>query len=432
MKTANQPDGPASASTEADYHVALFSAAVDRALLTAALRDALQLTEIDARIRARNVPGLLPERLSKTSAERVVAAVSRLGSDAEVVRSEDIPDLQHAPKAHHVRCTPAALEVAPDTGDAIERISWERVALISVADVPLGTSHHYVAPRTVMFRGTPRKNDAESSTVVRGPELWLVFVAPFGVLHVDHREMNYEYLGSRMTSSATTNFRELLADLRRHAPGALLTPPAQAFINHGSVEEYRFETPEQHREIVELHTLLALRSQRNQASSEIEGQPVQPGETAVTDSVPTDDPSAQLVRLHETLHSEIDELKTWSKEADEYGRPQFGQLGDRVRAIRKVVAEHIALEEEGGYMSGPLKAAPQLGDRAEALRAEHPRLLAEFDNLAANLRDSPCKYDCWSSACRDFRQLLDELERHEQAEQQFWQAAFGKQSSTEK
>ena len=114
---------------------------------------------------------------------------------------------------------PLGLEVVPTSGAAPERIGWKRVALISVADVPLDTAHHYAAPRTVVIRGTPRRNDTDFTTFVRGPELWLVCVDPLTVLHVDHREMNYEYLGPRMTGSATTNFQEFLTDLRRRGPG---------------------------------------------------------------------------------------------------------------------------------------------------------------------------------------------------------------------
>lgn len=141
-------------------------------------------------------------------------------------------------------------------------------------------------------------------------------------------------------------------------------------------------------------------------------------------------PSARLVELHDALQSEIDQLGAWLKEADEYGLPQFGQLGDRVSAIRNVVAEHFQLEDEGGYLAAPLVAAPELADRAAALHAEHSRLLAEFDALAAELRASPCKYDCWSAARHDFGQVLDHLRQHEHRENDLWQEAFEVESGT--
>ena len=403
------------------HRVAVFSVPEDHGALTNALRESLQLTRIDARIRAHNLPGILPEKLSQSDAARVVDLLQQAGCDADMVLDEQLPDLRHARKAHHVRCTASALEVAPITGGEFERIAWNRVALISVADVPLDAAHHHAAPRTVVIRGTPRRNDAESTTVVRGLELWLAFVEPFGVLHIDHREMNYEYLGERMTGSATTNFSEFLADVRRAALHAVLTPTAQAFFDHDSVENYRLETADRHCEIVELYCALVMRGHRRESAGE--GGSANQADTASVPGVAADS-SARLVELHDALQADVDELNVWLKEADEYGSPQFGQLGDRVSAIRKVVADHFALEEEGGYMAGPLRAAPQLTDRAAVLCREHPRLLAAFDSLAEKLRESPCPYDCWSAARRDFQQLLDDLNQHEQGETEFWEAAL--------
>lgn len=421
-ESPEQGQRPAPPRDAAGYRVAVFSVPHDRSVLAAALSEALELTGLDARIRAHNLPGILPERLSQSEAARVVDSLRQSGCDADMVLDEQLPDLRHAPKAHHVRCTASALEVLPTTGDELERIPWNRVALISVADVPLDAAHHHAPPRTVMIRGTPRRNDAESTTVVRGPELWLALVEPFGVLHIDHREMNYEYLGERMTGSATTNFSEFLADVRREAPHAVLTPTAQAFFDHDSVESYRLETADRHREIVGLYCALVMRGHQSESAGE--GTPANPAETVSEPGVGVDS-SARLVELHDALQADVDELNVWLKEADEYGSPQFGQLGDRISAIRKVIADHFALEEEGGYMAGPLRAAPQMADQAAQLCREHPRLLAAFDSLAEKLRESPCPYDCWSAARRDFQQLLDDLDQHERGERDLWQAALG-------
>jgi hypothetical protein len=131
-----------------------------------------------------------------------------------------------------------------------------------------------------------------------------------------------------------------------------------------------------------------------------------------------------LVSLHEKLSGDLRNLNIWLKEADEYGRPQFGQLGDRVRAIREVVARHFAKEEEGGYMSAPVGAAPHLADRAGMVLADHARLLAEFDRLGSALCECPTKYTCWSDARRDVQQVLAQLEAHEHRENELWQEAF--------
>ena len=135
--------------------------------------------------------------------------------------------------------------------------------------------------------------------------------------------------------------------------------------------------------------------------------------------------SAQdLVELHEKLHHRIHDLNVWLKEADELGRPQFGQLGDRVRAIREVVARHFAEEEEGGYMAAPVAAAPRLADRAGKLLADHAQLLAELDRLSDALCACPTNYTRWSDARHDVQQVLQHLETHEHRENELWYEAF--------
>lgn len=407
-----------------DYRVAVFAAPDDPGGLIAALRQQLDLTEIDARVRIRNLPGVLPERLSQQEAERLAATVRSLGVDAAAMCPEGWPDLRHVPKAHHVRCTEAGLEVVPMAGSEVERIPWRRVALISIADVPLDRSHHFAPPQTVVIRGTPRQNDTDFTTTVRGPELWVVCVDPWLVLRIDHREMNYEYLGPRKSTSAAANFLEFSRDLVREAPDAYLTPPTRAFLAHDSVEKYRFDAPERHRELVEFHTVLMSRI-RNRPPA-WSGAPGAGQEGKEDDMNPALAPDAAgfLVEVHENLRREIQDLKTWLKEADEYGRPQFGQLGDRVLALRRIVAAHFAMEDEGGYMAGPQSAAPHLADRIAALHADHDRLLAEFDALAAKLRDCPAQYNCWGDANHDLERVLHDLEDHEHRENEVWQEAF--------
>jgi hypothetical protein len=137
-----------------------------------------------------------------------------------------------------------------------------------------------------------------------------------------------------------------------------------------------------------------------------------------------------IVALHDKLSRDLQELNVWLKEADEYGQPQFGQLGDRVRVIRDVIAQHFAKEEEGGYMTAPLEAAPHLSDRAAALLADHPRLLAEFDRLTTALRACPVTYTRWSDAHRDVQQAIDHLHAHEHRENELWQEAFDTDMTT--
>jgi hypothetical protein len=137
-----------------------------------------------------------------------------------------------------------------------------------------------------------------------------------------------------------------------------------------------------------------------------------------------------LVSLHEKLSSDIRDLNIWLKEADEYGRPQFGQLGDRVRALRDIVERHFVKEEEGGYMAAPIAAAPHLADRAATLLADHGRILAEFERLETALCACPTTYTCWSDARHEVQQVLEHVHAHEHRENELWQDAFETDTAT--
>lgn len=415
--------GNPSGTQEADWQVVVFAVPEEPTALLDELRRRLRLNEIDLRIRFHDLPGILPERLDALQAEELAGAIRALGVDAEAIPSQAWPDLSHAPTVHHLRCAPRGLEVVPPRGAAVECISWERVAVVSIADVPLDVAHHFAPPRTVVVRVTPRLKDAEIATSIRGAEMWIVCEEPFEALRVDHREMNYEYLGERKTDSATSNFRQFAEDLTRHAAGVYLTPTARAFLSIGRVEQYRLESRERHRALVELHTVLARRLRRRAAgwkTSDIHDQ----SQEVTMNATRTPQRLERLMVLHEKLNHEIEELKGWLHEVDELGRPMFGQLGDRVAALRRALAEHFALEEEGGYMAELLDIAPHLADRVAALLPEHAELLAEFDRVSRELCKSPTTYECWSIAEADFHQALDRLERHEHRENELWQEAY--------
>jgi hypothetical protein len=125
------------------------------------------------------------------------------------------------------------------------------------------------------------------------------------------------------------------------------------------------------------------------------------------------------------LHREIDELAAWMHDADEYGRPQFGQLGDRINGLRRIIAEHFALEEEGGCMAEPLAAAPHFADRIRVLMSDHPQLLSRLDALSQRLKDGPAHFRYWGEARTELQQALEALDCHEQEEHIVWQQSLG-------
>ena len=249
-------DGPAKIR---DHRVVVFAVPDDTESLLSHFQQRLGITSLDAQIRLHGLPGILPDALSSQDAEALVGAIQQLGVDAQVLTAADCPDLGHAATVHHVRCSELALEIVPNPGTTIESIGWDRVGVISVADVPLDGVHHATAPRTVMVRSSPRKNDAEVTTPLHGVEMWIVCEDPFRALRMDHREMNYEYLGPAISGSGELNFRSFARDLVAHARSAYLTPTARAFLAGAAIDRFRLDSRATHRRLVEYHCVLRRR-----------------------------------------------------------------------------------------------------------------------------------------------------------------------------
>jgi hypothetical protein len=418
----NQESVPARVGGAADpgFRVVVFGLPTDREALLRELRRELGLNPVDSRIHVHHLPGIVPDRLSREDAERVAAAIRSIGGDAAAIRAEDWPDLNRAPTVHHVRCTDCGLEVVSQAGTSVELTPWARIRVISVADVPLDGVQHFMAPRTTVIRATPRIKDAQLETrTLRGAEMWIVCDNPWQAFRIDHREMNYEYLGGRLTGSAAANFELFLKDIVERTPHARLTATAQAFIEHARADKRRYASAEEHRKAVELE------SAREKARCEVEEPSTTDSarEEALMTALPIASPTG-LQEAHSALHREIDDMKAWCHEAEEIGQPRFGQLGIRLQALRDHVAGHFAAEERGGYMSPVVSADPRFAVPAEELLAEHARILTRFDEVAAKLAQTPAGYTCWSEGQHDICSVLADLERHEHAENELWQSAF--------
>jgi len=241
------------------YRVAVFAVPEDADELLRAISAQLGLNPIDARVRLRHLPGILPDTVSDNVAKSLGEAINRLGVDAEVLAATEIPSVTGPHTVHHVRVTDDGLELVVDGSS--ELIAWPRVSLVSIAEVPLGTSRHYRPGHVVHAARSDRGLGGEQKPVI-GPELWLFADEPFQTIRIDHREMNYEYLGDRLSGSAAANFREFVTDLMAKIPHAFLPPQTRAFVDYGRADKYHFDTREAHLNSAVFHLLLKRRMQR--------------------------------------------------------------------------------------------------------------------------------------------------------------------------
>jgi hypothetical protein len=129
-----------------------------------------------------------------------------------------------------------------------------------------------------------------------------------------------------------------------------------------------------------------------------------------------------LLAEHRDLLDAISGLRNWCDEVAQGGRPRFGEMGSRVRMLRRRLTKHFALEERGGYLAQALVAAPQFTREAEALRQQHRQLL---DELADGLAASTPPFQGWQDARQQLEHTLHSLAGHEAAETRIVQTAVG-------
>jgi hypothetical protein len=222
--------------------VAVFAAPDDRHTLSEILAEVLRMHPTDALIHARMVPGFVGSQLTAETAERLAGAIRAIGLNAEAVDSDALPNLEQVDGVHHVRCVEAGLEILELHGSLKQLIAWSEIELIGVGDVPQETSRHYpVSGMSVLTAARRSQPDARDMPLSPGPELWILCRNPDRGFRIDHKRMNYEYLGARKSDSATANFRLFLDDvIARIVPHAYLTPATRAYVEHGSANAYAF------------------------------------------------------------------------------------------------------------------------------------------------------------------------------------------------
>lgn len=132
----------------------------------------------------------------------------------------------------------------------------------------------------------------------------------------------------------------------------------------------------------------------------------------------------RLLAEHRELSRRIEEVRRWWDEADEFGLPKFGEMGDRVQQVRKLLAQHFADEERGGFLAPVLQIAPHFTRQAEELQRQHPHLLNLLDDFVARLEAAEPPFSGWQEARREFEEILAELRQHEAGENAIAHSAF--------
>lgn len=250
------------ASDSADaYRVVVFARPDDPTELADVLHRVLGIHPTDALVHARAAPGALPDKLTSERAEVLVAEIATLGLSAQVLPAAEVPEFEHVVVVHRATCGEAGLDVQGLHDEQHFVVPWADIELIAIGQVPQEVARHYATGEMAALSAARRTSKPPIDLPLPpGAAAWIVCRTPQRELRIDHKRMNYEYLGKRKTFSATANFRLFVDDVIARTPHAYLTPSTRDFLERGSVSNYSFDSADKLKHDAILHLVIRRRS----------------------------------------------------------------------------------------------------------------------------------------------------------------------------
>lgn len=129
---------------------------------------------------------------------------------------------------------------------------------------------------------------------------------------------------------------------------------------------------------------------------------------------------SELVREQEDLVLRVKSDRQWWEQLRELGKPNFGQMGMRLDALRERLARHFSQEETAEHrLASPSDASVPASlhplDPTE-MEARHRLLLARLDAIIARLNGCGPSFDCWGTAGREFETFATDLQAEQESE----------------
>lgn len=120
----------------------------------------------------------------------------------------------------------------------------------------------------------------------------------------------------------------------------------------------------------------------------------------------------ELINEHEDLVLRIKAERQWWQQLRELGKPNFGQMGNRLEALRKRLAEHFAHEESAEQTAGRALSGAAVSESAE----HHCAFLARLHRIIQQLGGCGPGFDCWGAAGEEFELFATDLQLDQEAE----------------
>jgi hypothetical protein len=199
-------------------------------------------------------PGTWPKPLEEPAVRQLLDGLYDLGVAAEAWRTDQFPELSPTRTVHRAACLDEGLRIEGLRGEPTHWAPWDRIEMICAGRI--GGEDEYRPtplprwPSTVvagiralaLMKPQPSSRRARAARIPHDPvgEVIIVRRDPRIAFRVVENQMNYAYLGQRLSQSAAENFPVFLADLCARADEAYLTPSTRSLLGHRDPGEHEF------------------------------------------------------------------------------------------------------------------------------------------------------------------------------------------------
>jgi hypothetical protein len=203
-------------------------------------------------------PGTWPQQLDEKTVRGLLDGFYDAGIAAEAWRVDRFPDLSPPRTIHRAACTKEGFRIEGLRGEPTHWVTWDRVELICAGWISSNDEFRNVQsprwPSTVvsgiralaLMKPKPNVRHARASRIPRDPisEVVIVRRDPRIAFRVVENQMNYAYLGDRLSQSASENFPVFLADLCARADAAYITESTRSLLERREPGEHEFPSPQ--------------------------------------------------------------------------------------------------------------------------------------------------------------------------------------------
>ena len=247
------------AKTEPQYRLVVFDDVDDPVAVRDLFCRVTGLHPTDAMLWvARSTPGTWPKPLSADQAKSLIDGLYDLQVAAEAWLMETFPELGPARTVHDAACLPEGFRVKGLRGEPTHWAPWNKVELVCAGRIEAEDEFRAVRPLrwpsavATGFRALtgrkprPAPRLARAVRLTRDPvgEVLIVRKDPRITFRVVENQMNYAYLGDKLSPSAAVNFPLFVADLVARSDDAYIPASTRAFLNGGDPAESTFADPQ--------------------------------------------------------------------------------------------------------------------------------------------------------------------------------------------